>query len=137
MNRSDRMDERIAWVLAAVAEAGRVATASELLKFRNIGPVTVAEMRRRGLVVDSPFLGLSHRTANALEKLGLKSKDDLRALFRQEGLRPGCIVSLGWASYNEVRNFLGLRPRRDPALYPRCPHCGRSLRVNLSLQKPT
>ena len=66
----------------------------------------------------------STRTANIMERLSLKSRQQAMDLYTSGHLRPGAVRGFGWVSYHEICEWLGVPSVRQIVTRAACPHCG-------------
>jgi hypothetical protein len=69
----------------------------------------------------------STRTANIMERLSLKSRQQAMDLYNSGHLRPGAVRGFGWVSYHEICEWLEVPTIKEPINFVVCPHCGKKI----------
>lgn len=69
----------------------------------------------------------STRTANIMERLSIKSRQQAMDLYNSGHLRPGAVRGFGWVSYHEICEWLEVPTIKEPINFVVCPHCGKKI----------
>ena len=102
----------------------------ELMTLPSVGQKAIQVLHDLGYVRqrDIPFSDLTVRAGSALYDLGIKNKNEARAMIESGRLAPGKRRNYGDKTHREVCAWVGIKlPAKTKKKIRACPHCGKRI----------